>query len=398
MKNEIIQAHERINGFVKNVPLYYSSNFSGPLSSKIYFKLENLQRTGSFKIRGALNCLIKNKDKCSKGVVAASAGNHAQGVAFGANRLGFPCTIAMPEATPIVKVQNTKDYGARVIQHGANYDEAYAKAVEIAENDGFHLIHPFDDEDVIAGQGTIAKEILDEMSDPDIILTPVGGGGLAAGIASYIKETRPETKVIGIQSEAVAGMYESIKSQCLVEASAGSTIAEGIAVRKAGCKTFEICSKYLDDIITVNEAEIAYGILSYLEKAKLVVEGAGAAPLAAALSGKVDLHGQKAILVVSGGNIEVNMLSRIINKGLVSTGRFVEVTVTLKDSPGALSDLTGIIAKEGANILDIRHMRYDIKASIGYTRVSLSLEAKGFEHIEKIKAKLMKKGFDVETH
>ncbi|MGA1862538.1 threonine ammonia-lyase [Deferribacter thermophilus] len=398
MYTEIINAYDRIKNYIKNIPLYYSNIFSELKGGDIYLKLENLQRTGSFKIRGALNCMLKNKDKCKNGVVAASAGNHAQGVAFGAKLIGINATIVMPEITPLIKVVNTSKYGAKVVLHGKNYDEAYNKAVEIAENEGLYLIHPFDDLDVIAGQGTIAHEIYMEGLEIDQILVPIGGGGLISGIASYFKYVKPEVKVYGIQADSAAGMYYSHLRKRVVTLTSSTTIAEGIAVKRVGDKTFEFCENYVDDVLTVTDDEIAYAILQLIEQSKLVVEGAGAVGIAAILQNKIEVKNKKTAVVISGGNIDVNLISRIINKGMVTTGRFCQIIVNVKDVPGSLATVTSVVAKLQANILDIKHHRFDANLPVNYTKVILDLETKGFEHIEEIVSELNKKGFEAKIN
>lgn len=395
LKDDILKARDAIAPYVKNVPLYHSSSFSEYYGADIYFKLENLQRTGSFKVRGALNAMLKNKELCKNGVIAASAGNHAQGVAFSAKMLGIPAAIVMPVHTPLVKINNTKSYGAEVILHGETYDDAATMAEITARDRNLYLIHPFNNTDVIAGQGTIAAEISEDISDADNIIVPVGGGGLASGIAAYIKESESGAKVIGVQSEAVSGMATSIRKRRLVRVTGASIIAEGISVKAAGDITFDICSRYLDDIVTVSENMIAAAILEYMEKAKLVTEGAGAAPLAAIMSRSIDYKNKKNVLIVSGGNIDINMISRIISKGMSTSGRFLEINLILKDTPGALSDVTKLLAYEGANILDIRHDRFGAGLPIGYSRVNLELETKSMEHVEQIVIALKTAGYDV---
>lgn len=395
IKDLILKAHEDISPYIKNISLYHSSSFSENFGADIYFKLENLQRTGSFKVRGALNAILKNKDKCSRGVITASAGNHAQGVAFSAKLIGVPATIVMPVHTPLVKINNTKAHGAEVVLHGETYDDSAAMAEIMAQEKDLYLIHPFNSVDVIAGQGTIGYEIFQELPDVDNIIVPVGGGGLASGIAAYVKEAGYKAKVIGVQSEAVSGMTASIRKRRIVRVTGASVIAEGISVKTPGDITFDLCSKYLDDIVTVSENMIAAAILEYMEKAKLVVEGAGAASLAAVMSRNVDYKDKKNILIVSGGNIDINMISRIISKGMSTSGRFLEISLNLKDTPGSLASITQFLANEGANILDIKHDRFGAGLPIGYSRVNLELETKSMEHIEQLVIALKKAGYDV---
>lgn len=395
IKDLVLKAQEDISPYIKNIPLYHSASFSENFGADIFFKLENLQRTGSFKVRGALNAILKNKDKCSRGVITASAGNHAQGVAFSAKLIGVPATIVMPVHTPLVKINNTKAHGAEVVLHGETYDDSAAMAEIMAGDKDLYLIHPFNSVDVIAGQGTIGHEILQELPDADNIIVPVGGGGLASGIAAYVKEAGYKAKVIGVQSEAVSGMTASIRKRRIVRVTGASVIAEGISVKTPGDITFDLCSKYLDDIVTVSENMIAAAVLEYMEKAKLVVEGAGAASLAAVLSRNVDYKDKKNILIVSGGNIDINMISRIISKGMSTSGRFLEISLNLKDTPGTLASITQFLANEGANILDIKHDRFGAGLPIGYSRVNMELETKSMEHIEQLVIALKKAGYDV---
>ncbi len=398
MKDAIIKAYETITPYIKNIPLFYSDYFSSLLDTQIYVKAENLQKTGAFKIRGAINCMLQNQDKCLNGVITASAGNHAQGVAYGANLLGIKATIVMPIHTPLVKVNNTKSYGANVILYGNSYDESQVMAENLASEKKLYFIHPFDNDDVIAGQGTIALEILREMPDVDNIILPIGGGGLAAGVSSYIKDNGSKAKIIGVQSEAVASMTSSIRNRRIIRATGFSCIAEGISVKNISKRTFEICLKNLDQVVTVSENQIAAAILDYLEKVKIVTEGAGAAPLAALLSRKIDYKGKKNVLIITGGNIDTNMISRIISKGMATSGRFLEVNLTLRDIPGSLAKITDLIAKKEGNILNIRHDRFGAGLPIGYTRVALEIETKSMDHIEELVIALKSDGYDVTVY
>jgi threonine dehydratase len=396
--DEIVKAYERIKPYIKYLPLYYSHNFSDPFKANIFFKMENLQRTGSFKLRGALNTILKNQSLCKNGVITASAGNHAQGVAFGCALLSVPSTIVMPTITPLVKVENTKSYGAEVILYGKSYDDAYIKALSLAKQRGLYFIHPFNDEDVINGQATIAYEILEEKKDIDTVVVPIGGGGLISGIAKYIKTVAPSIKVIGIQSENAASMYISLKRGNIVKLTTSNTIAEGIAVKEPGDITYKYCKELVDDIVLVSENDIAYAILQFIEKSKLVVEGAGATTLAAILSRKLDVTNQNIVLILSGGNIDVNLLTRVFYKGMATTGRFLELSVILKDAPGSLATITQDVALLGANILDIRHFRYDINLPVGSTKVIFHLETKGLNHIEEIVKTLSNNGYDISIY
>lgn len=395
MFKEITKSYYRIKDHVKQLPLYYSYNYSEMLNSEIYFKLENLQRTGSFKIRGALNCILKNREKCKNGIITASAGNHAQGTAFGAKSLGIRAVIVMPRFTPIVKVNNTKNYGAEVILHGDTFEDAYVKALEISKEQNLYFVHPFNDPDVINGQGTIGYEILNEMPDIDQIIIPVGGGGLISGIGEYAKHFNPNIKIIGVQAEAAAGMVGALQEDRVISLSSSATFAEGIAVKKVGDLTFKYCRNCVDEMVTVSESEIALAVLEYIERAKLVVEGAGATPLASVLAGKVQVTGKKTVLVVSGGNIDVTTISRIIDRGLTATGRFMSVSIVLKDIPGALTEISSLISKLNANIHEIVHIRNDHHLAIGKSRVNISLETRGYDHIADVLIALEAEGYDV---
>ncbi|PLX68609.1 MAG: threonine ammonia-lyase [Denitrovibrio sp.] len=390
MFEEITKAYFRIRKHIKHLPLYYSNNFSERLDADIYFKLENLQRTGSFKIRGAMNCILKHQDKCQNGVVAASAGNHAQGVAFSAKNLGLRAVIVMPEFTPMVKVSSTRGHGAEVILHGGSFEDAYQHALKIAKDENLFFVHPFDDKDVIAGQGSVAYEILNENPDIDQIVVPVGGGGLISGVAEYVKGFDNNIKVIGVQAEEAAGMVSSLAEGRVVSLNTSATFAEGIAVKQVGELTFKHCQDCVDEIITVSESEIAFGVLEYMERAKLVVEGAGAAPLAAVLADKIDVKGKNTVLVVSGGNIDVTTINRVINRGMTATGRFMTVSIILRDVPGALTTLSTVISDLQANIHEIVHVRNDQMVPVGLSRVNISLETRGYDHIEQVMETLSK--------
>jgi len=388
MFEDITKAYFRIRKNIKHLPLYYSNNFSERTGADIYFKLENLQRTGSFKIRGALNCILKNQDKCENGIVAASAGNHAQGVAFSAKSLGLRAVIVMPEFTPMVKVNSTMSHGAEVVLHGASFEDAYKHALEIAEKEGLYFVHPFDDSDVIAGQGTVAYEILNENPDIDQIIVPIGGGGLISGVAEYVKGFDKDIKVIGVQAQEAAGMVNSLSEGKIVNLTSSATFAEGIAVKEVGKLTFAHCQNCVDEVITVTESEIALAVLEYMERAKLVVEGAGAAPLAAILAGKIDVKDKTTVLLVSGGNIDLSTINRVINRGMTATGRFMTVTIILRDIPGALTHLSTVISDLQANIHEIVHVRNDQQVPVGLSRVNISLETRGNDHIEQIMQRL----------
>ena len=362
----------------------------------IYIKSENLQLTGSFKLRGAyykIHCLTPEEK--AKGVIACSAGNHAQGVALSASMSNIKSIICMPAGAPIAKVEATKKYGAEVVLVPGVYDDAYAKAVELTEQNGYTFAHPFNDERVIAGQGTIGLEILEQLNDVDTVVVPIGGGGLISGVAYAIKSIKPECKVIGVQAAGAASMYVSRKNGAPTELSSVSTIADGIAVKKPGDLTFELCSKYVDDIVTVSEDEIASAILKLMECQKTVSEGAGAVSVAAVMFGKVPTEGKKTVCVVSGGNIDVTMLSRIITKGLSKSGRMCEITTKVMDKPGQLISLLQVVSDTGANIIRVNHSREAKLSDVTNCVVTMTLETRDPEHVKEIENALLAKGYEL---
>jgi threonine dehydratase len=390
-------ARSRLQGAVYETPCAYSQTLSELTGTRCYVKLENLQMTGSFKERGAANLLFQlDASERRRGVVAASAGNHGLAVAFHAARLGIPATIVMPTYAPLVKVASARRYGAEVILHGANYDEAYEQAqAVVAERDAV-FVHPFDDARVVAGQGTLGLELLEQVEALDAVIVPVGGGGLIAGVALAIKARRPDVRVIGVQAAAVPAMERALAAAERVRVPAGATIADGIAVRQVGAVTYALASRLVDGVVTVDEEELANAVLLLLEIEKTVVEGAGAAPLAALLNRQLGLAGGRVALVLSGGNIDVTMLARIIERGLVKDGRLVRLGVALQDRPGALARLTAQIAEERANILQIEHDRAFSRQPIGSTEVELTLETSGRKQIDTIKQRLEAAGYIVE--
>ena len=362
----------------------------------IYIKSENLQLTGSFKLRGAyykIHCLTPEEK--AKGVIACSAGNHAQGVALSASMSNIKSIICMPAGAPIAKVEATKKYGAEVVLVPGVYDDAYAKAVELTEQNGYTFAHPFNDERVIAGQGTIGLEILEQLNDVDTVVVPIGGGGLISGVAYAIKSIKPECKVIGVQAAGAASMYVSRKNGAPTELSSVSTIADGIAVKKPGDLTFELCSKYVDDIVTVSEDEIASAILKLMECQKTVSEGAGAVSVAAVMFGKVPTEGKKTVCVVSGVNIDVTMLSRIITKGLSKSGRMCEITTKVMDKPGQLISLLQVVSDTGANIIRVNHSREAKLSDVTNCVVTMTLETRDPEHVKEIENALLAKGYEL---
>lgn len=362
----------------------------------VYLKTENLQITGSFKVRGAYYKISQLSDEeKAKGVIACSAGNHAQGVALGATANGIKSLICLPDGAPISKVEATKKYGADVCLVKGVYDDAYAKAMELKDEMGYTFIHPFDDTDVIAGQGTIGLEILNQLADVDAVIVPIGGGGLISGVAFAIKSLKPECKVYGVQAEGAPSMYKSIKDNEICHLSSVKTIADGIAVKTPGDNTFELCSKYVDEIVTVTDDEVASAILALMEQQKLVSEGAGAVSVAAAMFNKVDVKGKKVCCLVSGGNIDVTILSRVISRGLLSSGRSLSIKIELTDKPGQLEMVSSIIAELGGNIVSIYHDRYDLNIDIVSCILDLRIETRDFDHINTIIARLKDEGFKI---
>ncbi|GAB6073733.1 threonine ammonia-lyase [Nautilia lithotrophica] len=392
---DIKKAHERIKNVVYKTPFAYAPILSQKVGNEIYLKKENLQITGAFKLRGAFNRIASiPEEKRKKGVIAASAGNHAQGVAFSANYFNIPAIIVMPEATPLTKVTGVKEYGGEVVLAGNNYDEAYEYAVQLAEEKGLEFIHPFADDEVIAGQGTIGIEMLEQVPDLDYIIVPIGGGGLISGIASAAKQINPHIKVIGVTAEGAPAMRLSFLSGSVQDTTFVKTIADGIAVRDTNPKMYKLIKEVVDDIVEVDDEEIANAILFLMERQKVVVEGAGAVGVAALLHHKIKFTAPKKVgVVLSGGNIDVTMINLIIEKGLLKSHRKMKLIITLVDKPGALQKLTEILAAEKANIVQIGYDRTDLNLAIGDANVTIALETRGLEHQEAIKRALHKNGY-----
>jgi threonine dehydratase len=392
--SDIQAALARIRNDIRVSPCTHSETFSTLTHNSIFLKLDNQQRTGAFKERGALNkLLILNEDERSRGVIAASAGNHAQGVAYHAGKLGIRARIFMPLPTPLTKVSATRNYGAEVILHGTNYDEAYEKALESGQQDRLTFIHAFDDNAVIAGQGTLGLEILQQHSDIEAIIAPIGGGGLIGGIACAVKETNPVVKIFGVQPAKIPSMKAAVEAGKPVTLDSAKTIADGIAVRRAGDRTLPLVQKYVDEIVTVEEEEIANAILLLLEHEKTLAEGAGAAAIAAVLNRKLPLAGKRLAVLVCGGNIDVTLLSRIIERGLVKDGRLVRLRVHLPDYPGALHRLTGILADHRANIVETAYDRAYHGVNLGDTAIDITMETRGPDHIAELIAALVSAGY-----
>jgi threonine dehydratase len=364
--------------------------------ANVYLKAENLQVTGSFKVRGAYYKISQlTEEQKQAGVIACSAGNHAQGVALAASNNGIKAVVCMPDGAPISKVEATKGYGAEVVLVPGVYDDAYNKALELQKEKGYTFVHPFDDEDVIAGQGTIGLEILDQLDNIDAVVVPIGGGGLISGVAFAIKSLKPSIKVYGVQAANAPSMYESVKQKKQITLDTVSTFADGIAVKHPGDLTFEIVNKYVDEIVTVSEDEIAMAILALMEKQKLVSEGAGATAVAAVIANKIPVKGKNVVCVVSGGNIDVNILSRVLTRGLSSSGRNVSMQIALEDKPGQLVLVSTVISKCGGNIINVRYERSDLNMPISSCYLTIGMETRDFAHIKLIEQKLTEAGLKI---
>lgn len=366
--------------------------------TELYLKPENLQNTGSFKLRGSGYKISKlTEEEKARGVIACSAGNHAQGVALAAQKYGIPATICLPDSAPISKVEATKSYGANVVLVEGVYDDAYNKALELTEKEGYTFVHPFDDEDVIAGQGTVALEILNDLDDLDAIIVPIGGGGLISGIAYTIKSIRPSIKVYGVQASGAPSMYNAVKEGKTEGLESVMTVADGIAVKKPGENTLKYISEYVDDIALVTEDEICAAILALIEKQKMIAEGAGAVAVAAAMFNKFPIEGKKVCCVVSGGNIDVTILSRIIKRGLMKSGRVSNLLVELIDKPGQLKDVSRIIADLGGNVTSVHHERASDTENINGCYLRITMETRDYDHVKQIKRALTQEGIKVKT-
>lgn len=393
---DIELAAKRLNGVLHHTELDLSSTFSSMSGGEVYIKCENRQKTGSFKIRGASNKIAALVERGSlNAVVASSAGNHAQGVAYAARKFGIPATIVMPKTAPIAKVQATEGYGANVVLAGDCYDDAYSAACEICEKDNAVFLHPYNDLEVIAGQGTIGLEILGDLPTVDIIVVPAGGGGLLAGVAACVKQINPRIKIFGVQAEGADAIAQSFREKKYICTDSVSTIADGIAVKSPGDITVELINRYVDDVVTVSDTEISEAILLLMERCKQIVEPSGATPIAAVLKGKVDVKGKKVACLLSGGNIDVSFIQSVIEQGLVSRHRRLKFTVTLLDKPGSLVKLLDVIASLGANILSVDHDKLSAGLNPNETNVHIACEVGGKEHGECIFSELKKLGFKI---
>lgn len=394
--NDFQAAAARLKNVIHTIPLSSSKTFSEMSGAEVYLKYENQQKTGSFKVRGAYNKIMKRYEEGGlSAVVASSAGNHAQGVAFAASQIGVPATIVMPRSTPIAKVSATEGYGAKVVLHGSIYDEAYAKACEIVEQEGAEFIHPFDDEDVMAGQGTIALEILSDLPTVDMIFVPAGGGGLISGVAACIKQINPRIQVIGVQAEGANAIVASFGKDKVQPSTSVHTIADGIAVKTPGEKTMAYINQYVDQMVTVSDSEIAGAILLLLERTKQVVEPSGAAPLAAVLNHKVDIRGKKVCCVLSGGNIDVSFIHKVVEKGLVTRGRHLKFSTIMPDAPGSLERFAHLVAEQNANVILFNHDRVQADLDIGDAIIHVVCEVGGKEHGKRLLDVLRKNGYTI---
>ncbi len=394
---DIQSARQVIGEHIIRTPLVYSPTFSEMTGAEVYLKLETMQKAGSFKVRGALNRILPHIDEIERGgVVAASAGNHAQGVAVAASVAGVPVTVVMPEGAPVSKQAATRGYGAEVILRGKTLTDAIEYATSLSSG-GKTFIHPYNDPLVIAGQGTVALEILEDLPDPDLIVVPVGGGGLISGIATAAKAMRDGVRIVGVQASACPSAERALRMGSIVEVESGPSIADGILVRKIGFKAFEIIQALVDDIVLVGEDEIADAMILLLERKKVLAEGAGATPLAAVIAGKVrDIRGKKVVLVVSGGNVDTPLLDRIIHRALLKSGRIMQFSLPIRDSPGSLETVLEVISSSGGNILEIHHTRTGSSLPLPMVRVEFELETRDRDHIKRITSELQQAGYQIE--
>ncbi len=393
--DKVYQASQVLREVIRETDMILAPNIHP--GTNVYLKTENLQVTGSFKIRGSYYKISKLTDEeKARGVIACSAGNHAQGVALAATKNGIQSLICLPDGAPISKVEATKRYGAQVCLVKGVYDDAYNKALELKEEKGYTFIHPFDDEDVIAGQGTIGLEILNQLENVDVVVVPIGGGGLISGVAFAIKQMNPRVRVYGVQAQGAPSMLNAVQDDQIETLGKVQTIADGIAVKTPGNNTFDLVKQYVDGIVTVSDDEIALAILTLLEQQKLIAEGAGAVPVAAVMAGKIpDIEGKNVCCLVSGGNIDVTILSRVIERGLKMGGRTADITIALSDQPGQLSGVSAIIAEQGANVVSVNYDSTDLDMNITDCFLKLGVETRDSAHIESIKQALTDAGFEV---
>ena len=392
--DKIYHASYVLKDVIRRTELIHAPNINKKCN--IFIKPENLQLTGSFKVRGSYYKISQlSEEEKAKGVIACSAGNHAQGVALAATKNGIKSIICLPDCAPISKIEATKNYGAEICLVEGVYDDAYKRAIELRDEYGYTFIHPFDDEDVIAGQGTIGLEIMDQKKDIDAVIVPIGGGGIISGIAFAIKSLNPNIKVYGVQAAGAPSMKNSIDHKKIERLAAVSTIADGIAVKEPGQNTFDICSNYVDGIVTVTDDEVSTAILAMIEQHKLISEGAGAVAVAAAMFNKLPIEGKNVVCIVSGGNIDVNILDRVIKRGLLTAGRTALLKIELMDRPGQLVQVSQIIAEHGGNIIGVHHERTNENTGINGCFVRINIETRNFDHINAIKQALKEKGFKI---
>ena len=391
---EFMEARERLGTVIVKTKLIHSSVFSEETGNEVYIKPENLQRTGSFKIRGAYNKISKlTEEEKKRGVIASSAGNHAQGVAYAARELGIKAVIVMPKTTPLIKIESTKKYGAEVVLYGDVYDDAYLKAKELEEKEGYVFVHPFNDADVLEGQGTIALEILEELPDTDVIVVPIGGGGLISGIACAAKQLKPSIKIVGVEPSGAASATEALKKNKVITLTEANTIADGTAVKRIGELNFDFIKRYVDEVVTVDDYELTEAFLLLVEKHKIIAENSGILPVAALK--KLSDRGKKVVPVVSGGNIDVLMISSMISKGLVSRDRIFNFSVNIPDRPGELAKITHIIAEVGANIVKLAHNQFKNLSRFRDKEVLITVETNGTAHIKSLVATFRDKGYEI---
>lgn len=394
----VLEARERLKKVVRRTDLVPYRVLSVPGKNEIFIKTENLQHTGAFKLRGAYNKIAQlTEEERAHGVIASSAGNHAQGVALAASMFGVKATIVMPEGAPLAKIAATRAYGAEVVLSGLVYDDAYQKAMELQQETGAVFVHPFNDPQVIAGQGSLGLEIMDDEPDIGTVVVPIGGGGLISGIAVAIKSLWPNVKIIGVQAAGAPSMQQSLREGHPITLSSAHTIADGIAVKTPGDLTYELCQKYVDEVVTVDEDEICNAILTLLEKCKIVAEGAGAVSVAALLHNKFKAEGKIACLV-SGGNIDVTTLQRILDKGLMKAGRLAQVCTLIEDRPGRLHRLLAVVSDSGANVVSIRHDRTNMESGIGMAMLELTLETHNQQHLDQVLATMEQNGYRIISH
>lgn len=395
---DIYEARRRIQSYVYQTPCAYSERLSTMTNCSVHLKMENLQMTASYKERGAMNRMLNlSEEEKKNGVIAASAGNHAQGVAYAAKRLGIPAIIVMPETTPLSKIRGTQEHGATIILHGSGYDDAYQRALEVQAEKGCTFIHAFDDPYVIMGQGTVGLELMEQVSDADVVICPVGGGGLIAGMSIVLKTINPSIRIVGVESALVPSMQKSLEAGHVIKVPPANTLADGIAVAKVGQEPYEIVRQYVDEIVSVDEEEIASAIMILLEYEKTLVEGSGATGFAALYNNKIaNIEGKKVVIILTGGNIDITVLSKILDRGLAKDGRLANFKVVVPDKPGSIAMIAAIVADLRGNILQINHHRVFAHVNLRETEIEFTIETRGLEHSNQIISAIAERGFHVE--